>query len=47
MKNPRLNVVHAGGYPSARQLASMSAADSCDSSVPPHFVYAKKSVGYV
>ena len=38
-------IVHAAGNPSARQVTSVSAAASCDSSVPPHFVYAKKSGG--
>lgn len=36
-------VVCAAGNACARQVASMSAAASCDSSKAPHFVYAKKS----
>ena len=39
-------VVHAAGNDCARQVARMSAAASCDGSMPPHFVYAKKSGGH-
>ena len=39
-------VVHAAGNNCARQVASMSATASCDGSMPPHFVYTKKSGGH-
>ena len=39
-------VVCAARNDCARQVASVSATASCDGSIPPHFVYAKKTAGY-
>ena len=39
-------VVCAAGNDCARQVACVSATASRDGSIPPHFVYAKKTAGY-